>query len=130
MDAGAHHLSFTLVDLSAAQVAQLPRHELARAGVADAHAAAERQLQARLLARHEDRRPAVGLGLAVGLRELDRAALAAGVVAADDRLEPLEVEAVAVTALLPVLLQRVEHLARARAERLALLPVRAQLVEV
>ena len=129
MDAGAHHLSFALIDLAAAQVAQAAGHELAGAGVADPHPAAERELEAGLLAGDEDRLAAVGLDLLVGLEELDRAALALA-VAADDRLEALEVELVAVAVLLPVLLERVEQLGGAGAERLAVLPVRAQLLEV
>ena len=54
-----------------------PRAQLADAGVADAHPAAEGQRGAGLLAGDEDRRAAVALGLDAALREADRAALAA-----------------------------------------------------
>src|SRR4051812_32844939 len=114
MDAGAHHLSFASIHFAAAQVAQLAGHELAGAGVADPHPAAERQLQPGLLAADEDRLAAVVLDLAVGLQELDRPALALA-LAADDRLEALEVELVGVALLLPVLLERVEQVGRAAA---------------
>ena len=51
-------------------------------------------------------------------------------LAADHRLEALEVQPVGIAVLLPVLGQRVEHLARPREEGLALAPVGAELVEV
>src|SRR3954470_24695756 len=49
--------------LAAAKVAQLAGPEAPDAGVADAHAAAERQLEPGLLARDQDRRAAVALHL-------------------------------------------------------------------
>ena len=62
-DAGADHLAGVARHPAGAQIAHLPRAELADARVADAHAAAERQLGAGLLARDEDRRVAVALRL-------------------------------------------------------------------
>src|SRR6476620_7499188 len=102
MDAGADGLALVAVDLAGAQVADLALAQRPDARVADALAAAERQLQPRLLAGHEDRRGAVALGLAVGDLERDRAALAL-LTAADLGLEALHVEPVAVAVGLPVL---------------------------
>src|SRR5690242_5702536 len=115
---------------AAAEVPQLPGAELPHTRMADAHPAAERQLEPGLLAGHENGRAAVALHFLVGVDEGDRAALALGAVAADHRLEALHVQAVAVGLAVPVLAQRVEHVARPRGERLALAPVRAQLVQV
>src|SRR4051812_14496620 len=122
VDASPDYLVPLPRDLSVAEVADLALLERAHARVADALAAAVGQVEPRLLAGHEDRRRPVGLGFRVALEELDRAALAL-LGAADLRLEALHVEAVAVAVLVPVLLHRVEHPARAREERLALLPV-------
>src|SRR5439155_21633533 len=112
-------------------VPDLPRAELSDARVADAHAAAERKRPAGLLARDEDRLRAVAVRLEVALREEDRAALPLlGVAPADDRLEALHVQAVAIAVAAPVVLHRVEHLGRPADERLAVGPVRAELLEV
>src|SRR3954469_24808054 len=63
VDAGADHLPLRPRDLAVAQVADLALAELADAGVADALAAAERKIEALVLARDQDRRAAVALGL-------------------------------------------------------------------
>src|SRR4051794_5999779 len=98
--AGADHLALGARDLAGAQVAHLARAELSDAGVADAHAASEGERAARLLAGHEDRLRAVARGLEVRVQELDRAAVAVlGVLAADDGLETLHVQPVAVAVL-------------------------------
>ena len=82
-----------------------PEQSLPDAGVADAHAAAEGQRRAGLLAGDEDRLRAVAARpRRRSSRKLDRAALAVLAVAlADDRLEALHVQAVAVAVALPVL---------------------------
>ena len=79
----------------------------------------------------EDRLAAVALRLAIRLEEGDRAALAL-LGAAALRLEALEVEllGIGVGVRLEMVGEGVDHLAGAREERLALAPVRAQLVEV
>ena len=117
------------VDLAVAQVAHLAGAELADAGVADALAAAERQLE-------PASSPATRIGVAPShsasvslLAKLDRAALAL-LGEAELGLEALHVQALAVALALPVLGHRVEHLAGPGEERLALAPVRAELVEV
>src|SRR3954447_10200556 len=131
VDAGAHDLALGAGDLARAEVADLARAELSDARVADAHPAAVGQRGAGLLAGHEHRLGAVALGLDAAVEELDRAALAELAVAlADDGLEALHVQAIAVAGLLPVLAHRVEHVARAREEGLALAPVADEVVEV
>src|SRR4051794_658110 len=76
VDAGPDHLALRPGDLPGPQVADLAGAQAADAGVADAHATAERERGARLLAGHEDRLRAVAGRLDAGLREADRAALA------------------------------------------------------
>src|SRR3954468_10943138 len=131
VDAGADHFAGGARDLTGAHVADLPGAELSDARVADAHATAEGQRAAGLLAGDQDRLRAIALRLEVALAEADRAALALlGVALADDRLEALHVQPVAVAAALPVLAHRVEHLGGPAEERLAVLPVGAELLEV
>src|SRR4051794_16994661 len=131
VDAGPHHLPLRAGDLARPQVPDLAGAELADAGVADAHAASERQRRARLLTGDEDRLGAIALALDIAVEELHRAALALLRVAlADDRLEALHVQVVAVRLALPAVAHGVEHLRRPADERLAVAPVRAQLVEV
>src|SRR5437764_4459374 len=92
VDAGADDFAGRARDLAGPHVADLPGAELPDAGVADAHAAAERQRAARLLAGDEDRLGAVAARLEVALGEEDRPALAPLAVSlADDRLEALHV---------------------------------------
>src|SRR5215218_8566645 len=129
VDAGADRLALVAVHLAGSQVADLALAQRPDAGVADALAAAEGQLEAGLLAGHEDRRGAVALRLAVGDLEGDGAALAL-LAAADLRLEALHVHPLAVPLGLPVLVHRVEHLAGARDVGVALAPVLAEAVEV
>src|SRR5205823_1815262 len=112
-------------------VAKPPGAEGAHAGMADAHPAAERELEPRLLSRDKDWLGAVALRLGVAFQESDRSALApAGPVAADDRLKALHMEAVGQPLLLPALLERVQHLGRSTEKGVALAPVRAELVEI
>src|SRR4051794_11880435 len=129
VDTGADHLAARAGHLARAQVADLAGLQLADAGVTDAFAASERERQAGVLAGDEDRLAAVRVRFAVALEELDRPALAL-LGLAEDRLEALHVQAVAVAVLVPVLVGRVEQLGRARDERLALLPVRTEILEV
>ena len=68
VDADPHGLALLAVDLTAAHVAQLPRAELADAGVADPHPAAEVELEPGLLA--GDRGSAGSVGLAPRRRSL------------------------------------------------------------
>src|SRR5205814_8811453 len=119
VDAGSDALALLTRDLAVAQVADASGGELADAGVANALAAAVRQVEALLLPGDQDRSGAVALRLAVALQELDGAALALLDVA-DLRLEALEAELVAEARRLVVLLHRVDHLGGAREERLAL----------
>src|SRR5215210_727457 len=128
-DAHADHLPLGAVDVSVSQVSHLARAERAGARVADALAAAVGQVEAALLAGHEDRRAAVGLGLHVAGEEADLAALAL-LGEPDLGLEALHVEAIAIALPLPVVLHRVEHVGGAREEGLALAPVGADLLEV
>src|SRR6478672_8853631 len=79
-DTGPDDLALLPVDLAAAQIAHPARAQLAHARVADALAASERQIEALLLAGHEDGLVAVGLGLAFGDQELDRATFAGAVL--------------------------------------------------
>src|SRR5204863_7180307 len=118
------------VHVAVAKIAQLPGNKLADARVADALAASVRQVEALLLARDEDGRGAVACGLAVALAEVDRSALALLDVLPELRLEAPHAQALGIASLLPVLLHRVEHVARAREEGLALAPVGHELVEV
>src|SRR5436190_4594259 len=99
-DARPDHLPVLSIDLAVAQVAHLSRAELPDAGVADALATAERQLEPGLLAGDEDRRRTVGLGLAVTAEEGDRAALAL-LPEAELGLEALQVQALAVGLAVP-----------------------------
>src|SRR4051794_11813554 len=75
-DADADHLPLGAVDISVSQVSHLARAQLAGARVADALAAAVGQVEAALLAGHQDRRAAVGFGLGVAGLEADLASLA------------------------------------------------------
>src|SRR3954465_9518799 len=111
-DACADHLALAPVDLPVAQIAYAAGAELADAGVADPLAAAERQLEAGLLAGHEDRRGAVGLALPAALGEHDHPALAL-LGEAQLGLEALGVQALGVAVALPALEHRVEQLAGA-----------------
>src|SRR5256885_6708257 len=128
VDAGADALALLTRDLAVAQVADPAGGEPAHARVADALAAAVRQVEARLLAGHEHGSGAVALRLAVALQELDRAAVALLDVA-DLRLEALEVELLAYARLLELLLHRVDHLGGAPEEPLPLPPGPAEVVE-
>src|SRR4051794_32479749 len=130
VDAGADHLTGASVDISRAEVADLARTEPPDACVADAHPAAEGKRGAGLLAGDEDRKTAVALGLDIALQEADRAARPLAGVAADDWLEALHMEQVQVSLALPVLADRVEHRPRAGDVGFALMPVRAEGVEL
>src|SRR5436190_3855350 len=131
IDARADDLALAAGHLARTEVADLARAQLSDAGVADAHPAAEGERRAGLLAGDEDWLRALAARLDVALEELDRAALAdLSVALADDGLEALHVQAIAVAGLVPVLAHRVEQVARSREERLALTPVGAQVVEV
>src|SRR5436189_4687984 len=72
-DARPDRLPFGPVELSVSQVPHTARAERADAGVADALATAEGQVEAALLAGHEDRGAAVRLGLGVAGEEADLA---------------------------------------------------------
>src|ERR1700737_4162393 len=61
----SHGLALLAMELASAQIADLSGAQLAHAGVADAHAAAERQEPAGLLAADEDRHPDVARRLEV-----------------------------------------------------------------
>src|SRR5205807_1867263 len=112
-DARPDHLPLLPVDVAVTQVADPARAQLTDAGVADALAAAVGKVEPLLLAGHEDRRLAVGLGVALGLDELDRPALAGACIAEPELgLEALHVEHLAVAVLLEVLAEGIEHLAR------------------
>src|SRR4051794_15340556 len=87
VDAGTNLLAVVSTHIAVAQVADLARHELADARVADALAASVGQVETRVFAGDEDGLRPVGLHLAVGLEELDRAALAGLDVALDLRLK-------------------------------------------
>src|SRR2546421_96487 len=96
-DARPDHLPLLPIDLPVTEVTQPARAELADARMADAFPAPIRQVQAALLAGHQDRCLAVGFGFAVGLQELDRTALAlARLAEAEFRLEALHVQLLAV----------------------------------
>src|SRR5579862_6269364 len=97
--------------------------------MADALATAEGQLEARLLALHEDRLGAVRLDLAVALEKRDGSALA-GLTAADLGLEALHVQMLETPLTVEVLGQRIEHVSGAGGEDLTLTPVRAELVQM
>src|SRR3954469_6689376 len=129
VDAGADHLALRAGHLAVAQVADLALAELADARVADPLAAAERQVEALVLAGDEDRGRAVGLDLLLALGEDDATALAL-LGEAELGLEALHVQLVAVAVRVPVVEHRVEELARAGDERLALAPVGTEIVEV
>src|SRR5436190_15602389 len=131
VDAGTHDLALAAGHLARAEVADLARAQLSDAGVADAHPAAEGERRTGLLTGDEDWLRAFAARLDVALEELDRAALAdLSVALADDGLEALHMQAIAVAGLVPVLAHRVEQVARSREERLALTPVGAQVVQV
>src|SRR6266480_1015517 len=87
VDARAHHLALLAADLPVAKVAEPSRAKLSDAGVADALAAAERKLEPRLLACHEDRLRPIRLRLGAAGGEDDPAGLALAPVGA----EPVEV---------------------------------------
>src|SRR3954454_2861737 len=128
--AGADHLARLPGDFPGAQVPNLARAQLPDAGVADADPAPEGGRRSGILAGDQDRGAPVGVRLDVALQELDRTALAVTGVAADDGLEALEPEAIAVALLLPVLDQCVQQLCGSADEGIALTPVRAELFEV
>src|SRR4051812_43754100 len=130
VDTGADHLALAAGDLARPQVAHLARAQAPDAGVTDAHPAAEGQGGARLLAGHQDRSAPVRLRLDVALHQLDGPPGALSAVAADDRLEALDVHAVRVALALPVLDQSVEEVAGPGQEGLALAPVGAEIVEI
>src|SRR5947208_5757228 len=128
-DARTDRLPLGAVDLAVPRVAHPAGPQLADAGVADALAATEGQLEPAFLAGHEDRSPAVRFGLGVAGEEGDLAALAF-LREPDLGLEALHLQALAVPLPLPVLLHGVEHVGGAREEGLSLAPVRADAVEV
>src|SRR5438270_6497350 len=104
VDAGAHDLALAAGHLARAEVADLARAQLSDAGVTDAHPAAVGQRRAGLLAGDQDRLGALAPRLDVAHEELDRAALAdLSVALANDGLEALPVQAIAVARLNPVL---------------------------
>src|SRR5206468_2525755 len=86
VDAYSHRLAGLSVELARAQVAYLSGTQLAHTGVTDAHAAAERQEPAGLLAAHEHRHTWVTRRLHIGDAEVNAAAAAdLCIAAADDR---------------------------------------------
>src|SRR4051794_19021365 len=125
VDAGSDHLAALAGHLARAQVADLAGLQLADAGVADALAASEGEAEPGVLARDQDRLAAVRVRLAVALEELDRPAFAL-LRLAEDGLEALHVQAVAVAVLLPVVVERVEQLGGAGDESPPLPPIGAQ----
>src|SRR5207248_1900547 len=129
VEARPHDLPLLARDLAVAKVTDLARAESANARVADPFAAAERKLEPGLLSLYEDRLGSIGLHLGVALEEGDRAALT-GLAPADLRLEALHVQLVGEVVALPVLRQRVQHVAGPGGEQLTLAPVGAELVEV
>src|SRR6185437_12172363 len=131
VDARAEHLPGLAVHAAGAQVAHLPRAQLADAAVADAHAAAEGHLRAGLLAGEQDRLLAVADRLDPAAAEPDRAT-AAALAVADVRvgLEVLGVKPLAQAGLAPALAERLEQAGRPAQERLALAPVRADRLHV
>ena len=112
------------------QVPQTPLLQGARAGVADADAAAELEVQSGFLAGRENRCAAVAFDVLIAAQKADRAALALLVAAADDGLETLVVELVRIAVLLPPGFQIVQEIRRAGAECLTLTPIGAQLVQI
>src|SRR5205807_8731326 len=113
-DARPDHLALLAVDLAVAQVADASGAKLADAGVADALAAAVRQVESGFLAGDEDRHMSVRLRLAIRAQELDGPAFSLAALAEPElRLEALHVEALEVRVGLPVLAERVQHLGRA-----------------
>src|SRR3954452_25267013 len=129
VDAGADHLAVVAADLAVGQVADPALAELADARVADALATAVGQVEALVLAGDEDGGRAVALDLLLALGEDDAATLAL-LGQAELGLEALHVQQVAVAVGVPVVEHRVEQLAGAGDERLALAPVGAHVVEV
>src|SRR3954465_11046199 len=93
-------------DLAVAQVAHGALAQRQHAAVADAHPAAARHEQARVLGGVQDRGRAVGLQRRAGLRERHRAALAGH---ENRRAEALGVEPLGDAGRLPVRLQRLQH---------------------
>src|SRR3954449_10823389 len=93
-------------DLAVAQVADGALAQRQHAAVADAHPAAARHEQARVLGGVQDRGRAVGLQRRAGLREGDGAALAGH---EDCRSEALGVEPLGDAGRRPVRLQRLQH---------------------
>src|SRR3954467_4454377 len=94
VDARAHHLALGGGHLAGAQVADPAGRQAPDARVADAHPAAERELEPGLLARDQDGRAAVARRLRAAAGERDRAALPGAAVAPDHRLEALHVQPV------------------------------------
>ena len=131
VDAGANQLAGLAVDAPGAQVAHAARAQAPDAAVADAHAAAEGQLRAGLLAGHEDRLLAVAAALDAARAErivAARAALAVADVLVG--LEVLDVQPRGIALALQRALERLQQAGRPAQERLALAPVGAQLVEL
>src|SRR5689334_13665561 len=125
-DARPDHLPLLPVNLAATQIPHVSRAECPDAGVTDTLAAAERELEAGVLPRYEDRLGAVGLRLTLGGQELDRAPLPLTVASQSElRLEALDVQPLADVLAVPVFTERVEHLGRSRDEGFALPPVAA-----
>src|SRR5689334_8357327 len=119
VDTDPHVLLRRLDHIARAQVTQLARLQRADAGMTYSDSAAEREVEAGLLAGLENRRASVTFDFLFAVEEADGAALAGVGVAADLGLEPLEVQAFAIPVRFPVLDQGVEHLTGTRAERLA-----------
>src|SRR5215212_11345403 len=97
--------------------------------MADALATPVGEVEALLLACHQDRLAAVRLGFGIAAAEDDRAAFPL-LGLAQLGLKALHVQPLAVSVLLEVLLDRVEHRGGAAEEGLALRPVGADLLEV
>src|SRR6266480_1198870 len=106
VDARAHHLALLAADLPVAKVAEPSRAKLSDAGVADALAAAERKLEPRLLACHEDRLRPIRLRLGAAGGEDDPAALAL-LRQSQLGLEALHVKPLEIRLRLPVVGERV-----------------------
>src|SRR5207248_5377340 len=128
-DARTDRLPLGAIEVSVSQVAHATRAERADAGMADALATPEGQVEAALLAGHQDWGAAVRLGLGVAGEKADLAALAF-LHEADLGLEALHVQALAVALPLPVVLHGIEHVGGTREERFALAPVGADVLEI
>src|SRR5690348_1309939 len=89
------------------------------------------ELEAGLLAGHQNRLVPVRLRLAVGLQELDRPTLALALLAQPELgLETLHMQTIAVPVLVEVLAEGIEHLVGPGDEGLAVAPVGTQPIEV